>query len=409
MMKYILLIFYRPLYAVLKWVLIGIQSKLNRKLKLWTDLRQQPTQFPLLKDRVIWLHASSGEIEYLKSFIREHKKLKPHVSVVVSYSSPSAPKLFDNIKSVVDCFFPLPWDQPAQLGLVFDQLKPEAFFFGRTDLWPELIYQLANRRIKTYVIAYNPNLNFWNRLWSKIFLQSFSGVFCTHASQEVVLKTLVTKSTGVVTTGDTRFDQVFWRLQQPSKVPFQIASPYIVLGSTWTEDEAVFIPVLKQIKQLGFQVVWSPHEVELDNIQRIEKILLQQSLTFEKLSDINSTHADVILIDKIGYLADFYRLADAAFIGGSFKSKVHSVMEPLCCAIPVITGPHISNSPEALQYNNVVMNEIRVVQVVQSSEEFLDALKKIKVMQKSDFKKLLIGHLEKNRYATRKIMDLLPD
>ncbi len=408
-MKNVILFLYRPMYAVFKMVLVAVQSKLNKKLNAWVGLRQQPTQLPIFKDRVIWLHASSGEIEYLKSFIREHKKLKPHVSIVVSYSSPSAPKLFDNIKSAVDFFFPLPWDQPAPLGLVIDHLKPEAFFFGRTDLWPELIYQLAHRGIKAYVIAYNPKLNFSNRLWSKIFLRSFSGIFCTHASQEAILKTLVPKTVGVVTTGDTRFDQVFWRLQQPSKVPFQIVSPYLVLGSTWHEDESVILPVLKQIKQLGFQVVWSPHEVELGNIQRIENILLQQNLTFEKLSDINSTHADVIIIDKIGYLADFYRLADAAFVGGSFKSRVHSVMEPLCCAIPVITGPKISNSPEALQYHNVIMNELRVVTVVQSSEEFLQVLKKIKGLQKSDFKKLLIGHLEKNRYATRKIMDLLPD
>ncbi len=407
MMKLSILLVYRPFYAVLKKIVLLIQGSLDKKYRAWIHLREQTTIFPQLNETVIWLHASSGEIEYLKSFIREHKKLKPTVSIVVSYSSPSAVKLFENVKLHVDYFFPLPWDQPAQLNKIIETLNPSSFYFGRTDLWPELIFQLSLRKIKIYVISYNPSLGLFNRLWSKIFLSSFTGIFCTHPMQQKVLETIVPNSVVVLAPGDTRFDQVFWRLKQVTKIPFQFSQPYLVFGSTWIADEAIFVPLLKDLKALGYQIVWSPHEVDLDTMQRIETSLRDLNLTFVKLSDLTSTNADILLVDKVGYLADFYRLADGAFVGGSFKAKVHSVMEPLCCAIPVITGPHIANSPEGLQYQHVIMNEVPVVQVVQSSSEFLDAVKKIKALQKNDFKKLLIGHLEKNRYATQKITEFL--
>ena len=408
-MKIFILFFYRPVYFLLKHTLILLNPILDEKSKKWIHLRQENPQLSNLKDNTIWLHASSGEIEYLKSFIREYKKNNPDISIVVSYSSPSATRLFDNIKSSVDIFFPMPWDSPFYIQNILRQIKPVAFYFGRTDLWPELIYQLSINNIKTYIISFNPSLSFFNRLWSRIFLKNFKAIFCTHQNHENILKKLLPKSVAVTTPGDTRFDQVFWRLQQPTKIAFQFTDPYFVFGSTWKEDESVFLSQLTEFKNLGYKIVISPHEIDSDTILRLEKVLIQQHLTYQKFSDMNSTHVDVILIDKIGYLADFYRLADGAFIGGSFKSKVHSVMEPLCCAIPVITGPFIYNSPEAMKYHQVIINELRVVQIVDNSEQFLDAVKNIKKIQKNDFKKLLIGNLEKNRYATNKIINLVSD
>lgn len=407
MIQQITISVYRLFYLAAKSLVLIFKSRLSPKWQAWIELRQSSQNFPVLKKRAVWFHAASGEIEYLKSLIRDYKKNQPDTSIVVSYSSPSAPKLFENIKSSVDHFFPMSWDQKKPLQQLLEQIKPSEFFFGRTDLWPELIIQLNRYKVKTYVVSYNPNLDFLNRLWSKFFLSQFHEIFCTHPIQEQILKSILPETVKVSTPGDTRFDQVFWRLQQPSKIPFQIPEPFLVFGSTWPEDEKIFFPLLIKVRELGYRIVCSPHEIDPATIDRLETVIKDQSLTCEKYSSLSSADADVILLDKIGYLADFYRLADGAFIGGSFKSRVHSVMEPLCCAIPVITGPMIANSPEALQYHNIIMNELRVVQVAHTTDEFLAAILKIKNTSKSEFKKLLIGNLEKNRYATRRIMDSL--
>jgi len=48
-------------------------------------------------------------------------------------------------------------------------------------------------------------------------------------------------------------------------------------------------------------------------------------------------------------LAEAYALADVAYIGGSFSTGVHSVIEPAIAGLPVVCGPVHTNSFEALR------------------------------------------------------------
>jgi len=64
-------------------------------------------------------------------------------------------------------------------------------------------------------------------------------------------------------------------------------------------------------------------------------------------TDTNLEKIDVLIVDTVGILAKLYRLADIAFVGGSFHGSVHNVMEPAAMAKPVIFGPTIHNAYEA--------------------------------------------------------------
>jgi 3-deoxy-D-manno-octulosonic-acid transferase len=68
----------------------------------------------------------------------------------------------------------------------------------------------------------------------------------------------------------------------------------------------------------------------------------------DRLSD-QSDHAQVIVVDSVGVLAEAYRFADVAYIGGSFSTGVHSVIEPAIMGIPVLFGPVHKNSFEAIE------------------------------------------------------------
>jgi 3-deoxy-D-manno-octulosonic-acid transferase len=57
--------------------------------------------------------------------------------------------------------------------------------------------------------------------------------------------------------------------------------------------------------------------------------------------------ADVLLVDTLGELLDFYAAADVAFVGGSLVPiGGHNLLEPAALGVPVLTGPHNSNSEE---------------------------------------------------------------
>ena len=55
----------------------------------------------------------------------------------------------------------------------------------------------------------------------------------------------------------------------------------------------------------------------------------------------------VVLIDRIGILAELYHQANLAFVGGSFRGSIHNVMEPAVAGLPVLFGPSYHNSQEA--------------------------------------------------------------
>lgn len=413
-MRFITIFIYRIFYFLIKKLILIFQPLLSSKMRSWIQLRSLALPEVSTNGKPVFLfHAASGEIEYVKSVIRDLKLAQADVFIIVTFSSPSAERLFENIKPFVDLFLPLPWDQPGPIRKLLITYNPHSLFIARTDLWPELLWQAHQSHVKLYVISYNPNFSFMNQYMIKTFLWNSTALFCIHADQVTELKKMLPDQVHLSAPGDTRFDQVFWRLQQPARLNVSPEHPYAVLGSTWPEDEIQFEPIINDMLKLGFKLIWSPHEVQAKNILRIENILNSKKLSFIKLSEVSKdipfqfSNIDILIVDQIGFLADLYRNASWSFIGGSFKQKVHSVMEPLCCAIPCIVGPHIKNSPEGLQYSHVNMNGLQVIQVVHGSSEFLNAVEKIKITSGADFKRLLIGHLERHRNATRKILHFI--
>jgi 3-deoxy-D-manno-octulosonic-acid transferase len=58
--------------------------------------------------------------------------------------------------------------------------------------------------------------------------------------------------------------------------------------------------------------------------------------------------AEVLLLDTLGELLDFYAAADVAFVGGSLVPiGGHNLLEPAALGLPILTGPNNSNSEAA--------------------------------------------------------------
>src|SRR2546430_1348886 len=68
-----------------------------------------------------------------------------------------------------------------------------------------------------------------------------------------------------------------------------------------------------------------------------------------RLSQVEHTSsAPVIVVDRVGILADLYALADVAVVGGGYhRAGLHSVLEPAVFGVPVAVGPHWHMSRDA--------------------------------------------------------------
>ncbi len=93
--------------------------------------------------------------------------------------------------------------------------------------------------------------------------------------------------------------------------------------------------------------VFAPHEIDEENIQRLEKLFTVSCIRFSEFTD-KKDDARVMIVDNIGMLSSAYRYAYIAEVGGGFGKGIHNVLEPACWGIPVMFGPEHLKFREAV-------------------------------------------------------------
>jgi 3-deoxy-D-manno-octulosonic-acid transferase len=356
--------FYRLVLAPLALMVLALGRPFwSAKIREMLSERDHTNWTPLLT-RPIWIHASSGEIEYAKSVIRELKAKYPELPLLVTYFSPSAKRLLKNFAGP-DLMMPLPWDSPFWVQKFLNFYKPRVGLFARTDVWPTFATEAHKQDIPLLLFAATLSddsgrtrgLGAWLSRWS---FSKLSAIFCVSKEDERNFLQL-SSDLNVTVAGDTRFDQVQHRLQTVSSLPSTLMPAVkdfvFVAGSTWPEDEDVLLPVLPELTVRHVRVILVPHEISIGHLQDIEARLSSRGLSSVRFSLAKSwTAPDILIVDQVGILADVYRWGNVAFVGGSFKEKVHSVMEPLAAGLPVLVGPYHQNNREALQFQGIKLS-----------------------------------------------------
>jgi 3-deoxy-D-manno-octulosonic-acid transferase len=410
---------YRFLFYPLAFVLLQtLRPLLNRKAKeMIRDKNQRFFKFnagskdQMAAKRPFWIHAASGEIEYARPVIRELKKRFPGVPVIVTHSSPSAKKILSGLADV-DAWGALPWDIKGHCERFLNEWQPRALLIARTDAWPVMATCCKERRIPSLLFAAtfaenSSRLAGFSGRVTEWALNQLATIHCVSAEDENQLKRLHVV-TPVEVRGDTRFDQVFHRLENPKPVKSVLRpplEPVLIAGSTWPEDESVLIPAFKGFKG-QCKLVLVPHEIHSAHLENLEKLLTQNGLSCGRYSQLTSwQQQDVLLVDEIGILAELYAWGTLAFVGGSFKKQVHSVMEPLAAGLPVLVGPFHANNREALHFKNIQIAGIPVVQEAHGPTEMNDKLQKLVLNLPVEFKSRLQNDLQKNRFSTKHVLD----
>ncbi len=71
-----------------------------------------------------------------------------------------------------------------------------------------------------------------------------------------------------------------------------------------------------------------------------------------KFSSNLMSYCEVIIFDKVGFLAEIYELGDLAIIGGGFDGQIHNVLEPAAHGVPVLIGNLFLRAREANELVN---------------------------------------------------------
>ncbi len=330
---------------------------------LFEKLAQRLSAWPAEAPR-IWFHISSmGEFEQARPVIQSVKTRRPDCRVLITFFSPSG---YDHVQNypTADYICYLPFDSLRQSRKFIRLVRPHAVVVIRHDIWPNFQWHLHRCAIPCYLIDASISEKRWRMLYGvrwaiRDVYRTFSEIHLISENNRQAFLQLYPYQDRLLVMGDTRYDQVFLRTCEPEKIaPLNDSGCFsrsrcFIAGSTWPSDEKIILPALLPFlkKQTDFRAIIAPHELSSDHLADLENVLNQYAISHIRHSRFALEQRgpwQVLLIDRMGILANLYALAELAFVGGSFGPGVHSVLEPAAHGCMVLFGPRYFNSLEAV-------------------------------------------------------------
>lgn len=109
--------------------------------------------------------------------------------------------------------------------------------------------------------------------------------------------------------------------------------------------------VSEEIQENGFELnkdyILKNNEFELEhNKLRLPSNIYNIKKEYNFSSSLMS-YCEVVIVDKVGFLAEIYELGDIAIVGGGFDGQIHNVLEPAAHGVPVLIGNIFLRAREA--------------------------------------------------------------
>jgi 3-deoxy-D-manno-octulosonic-acid transferase len=350
----------RLLYSIginIASVVLQILAVFNNKLKLGVKGRKKT--FDELEnsiesnDKTLWFHcASLGEYEQGLPVFEKLRHDNPDYKIVLTFFSPSGFEVRKNT-AIADVVVYLPLDTKRNAKRFLDLINPEYIIFVKYEIWPNFLNEVKKRNINAILISalFRKNQSFfkWYGRFMRTSLFAFHHIFTQDQNSKELLESI--NYTNVTITGDTRFDRVSNQLKIDNSLSFiedfKSNQLCIVFGSTWPEDDKLFIDFINNSdNQLKFII--APHNIKSNYIDSLKSQIKVNTVSYSSMTNKDLSTYKVFILDTIGYLSKVYSYADVAYVGGGAgQTGLHNILEPSVFGIPLIIGKNYSKFPEA--------------------------------------------------------------
>ena len=358
-------LFYRVLINLLvPVVLVRFLIRGVSRREYWQRLSERFGRLPThLSSGPIWIHAVSvGEVNAVRPLV-EYLLKNSDVPVLLSCVTPTGSaqitRLFGSRVSQVYA----PVDSGIIVNRVLGAVKPCAIIIAETELWPNFLHV---SRVRQIPVAF-ANLRLSDTTFSRA---RFFFPLCRHALKDVSVFCVQTKvdaeritalganSELVHVTGNLKFDMKAPDGIQESGVVLRerwggTGRPTVVLGSSHEGEETQFLKLMIELRVDFPELVAVIVPRHPERFNRVFRQISDCGFSVSRVSEWQSdakVNADVILVDSMGKLLEFYAASDIAIVGGSFTAVGgHNVLEPILVGTPVVFGPDMSNFREISQ------------------------------------------------------------
>ena len=325
----------------------------------WRRLGERFGLGPPVQGRPVWIHAASvGEVQIAAVLVKGLRERFADIPVLVTAFTPTGRDRAQALGPLLTARC-LPYDLPGSVRRFLDRAQPRLAVMLETELWPTFYRQCRQRGVPLLIA--NARLSARStrryRLLGALFREALA--MATVAAQSEAdserFLSIGANADRMHVTGNLKFD-----FTAAPDVPargkrlrahYAADRPLWVAGSTHEGEERVVLEAHRQVREVHPRALLALAPRHPSRFAEVAALLRARDIDFARHSQPVPVEAagaaEVLLLDTLGELCDFYAAADAAFVGGSLVPVGgHNLLEPASLGVPLLSGPHQFNSAE---------------------------------------------------------------
>jgi 3-deoxy-D-manno-octulosonic-acid transferase len=305
--------------------------------------------------RPVWVHAASvGEVMCAATVIQELKKRLPERTVILSTFTNTGYRVAR--RSAADRVIFLPLDLSWTVRRAFAAFDPALLVILETEIWPNLLREACKRGTPSLILSGRISTRAFRRYsWFRSFfrrvLQNLTAAGMQTREDADRLIELGARRERIVITGSLKWARAQAAKEQPRSASGNGTSAprsrILVVGSSHRGEEDILLNVFIALRSRfpDLQMVLAPRHPQ--RFSEVEELLRSGGFDYEKRSEGKGSfhfEKDILFLDTVGDLSDFYAIGDVAFVGGSLvDAGGHNLLEPARFRKAVLFGPYTSN------------------------------------------------------------------
>jgi 3-deoxy-D-manno-octulosonic-acid transferase len=301
----------------------------------------------------LWIHAASvGEVRSAEPLIRELKARHPDRNIVISTFTATGNRIARQIPGVDTAIY-LPLDFPAIVRRALSAFEPGILIIIETEIWPNLLRGAAARGIPVVLLSGRISEKAFARysilgVFFRQVLAHFSVLGMQSPGDAARAAQLGAEEKKLTVVGSLKFAERHTDNREQRLLAARDMSRRLwVAGSSHRGEEEILLAAFKSARARipGLSLVLAPRHPE--RFDEVEKLLQNSPFAFQRKSRITTEEyfaRDVLLLDTLGELPEFFAAGDIAFVGGSLVNHGgHNVLEPARFEKPILFGPYMAN------------------------------------------------------------------
>jgi 3-deoxy-D-manno-octulosonic-acid transferase len=343
--------------AVLLWR--GIRDR-----SYWHNFSERFGLGPRVAPHGVWLHAVSvGEVQACAPLVVALSRRHPQLPLTVTTFTPTGAARARALVGHIATVRYVPYDLPGAVRRFLKRVEPQLAVIFETELWPNLYRECGRRRVPLVLASARisqRSLGRYRRLGA-LFTDAVSTAAIVAAQAEgdaERFRALGAAPASTHVTGNLKFDfelpEGLAERGRRLRAAYAPGRAMWVAGSTHEGEEAAVLAAQRQVRAAHTDALVAIAPRHPARFAAVAEQLGKAGVAFVRRSDGEGARGaaapEVLLLDSLGELLEFYAASDVAFVGGSLVPVGgHNLLEPAALGLPVLTGPNNFNGPEVAQ------------------------------------------------------------